>query len=67
MNEALRLEIVQRRQSGMSQRAIAEELGLSRGAVRRALAHVQAQRDGPARPAAAAAAKHHRSVRADTA
>ena len=38
MNEAMRLEIVQRRQSGMSQRAIADELGLSRGAVRRALA-----------------------------
>ncbi len=46
MNEALRLEIVQRRQSGMSLRAIAEELGLSRGAVTRALAQVQAQRDG---------------------
>jgi transposase len=51
VNEAMRLEIVQRRQSGMSQRAIAEELGLSRGAVRRVLAHVQAQRDGHARPA----------------
>ena len=51
MNEAMRLEIVQRRQTGMSQRAIAEELGISRGAVRRALAHVQAQRDGRATPA----------------
>jgi transposase len=51
MNEAMRLEIVQRRQSGMSQRAIAEELGISRGAVQRALAHVQAQRDGQATPA----------------
>ena len=51
MNEAMRLEIVQRRQAGMSQRTIAEELGISRGAVQRALAHVQAQRDGPARPA----------------
>ena len=46
MNEALRLEIVQRRQSGMSLRAIAEELGLSHRAVARTLAHVQAQRDG---------------------
>src|SRR5271167_97592 len=51
MNEAMRLEIVQRRQTGMSQRAIADELGISRGAVRRALARVQAQRDGRARPA----------------
>ena len=50
MNEAMRLEIVQRRQTGMSQRAIADALGLSRGAVRRALARVQAQRDGHARP-----------------
>ena len=51
MKEAMRLEIVQRRQTGMSQRAIAEELGLSRGAVRRVLARVQAQRDGQATPA----------------
>jgi transposase len=51
MNEAVRLEIVQRRQTGMSQRAIADELGISRGAVRRALARVQAQRDGLALPA----------------
>jgi transposase len=50
MNEALRLEIVQRRQSGLSMRAIANELGISRGAVARALARVQAQRDGRARP-----------------
>jgi transposase len=50
MNEAMRLEIVQRRQSGMSMRAIAEELGISRGAVARALARVQAQRDGRAAP-----------------
>jgi transposase len=50
MTEAMRLEIVQRRQSGMSQRAIAEELGISRGAVSRALARVQAQRDGRAAP-----------------
>jgi transposase len=44
MNEALRLEIVHRRQTGMSLRAIAAELGLSRGAVARALARVEAQR-----------------------
>jgi len=34
----------------MSMRAIAEELGVSRGAVARALARVQAQRDGRAAP-----------------
>jgi transposase len=50
MNESLRLEIVQRRQSGMSQRAIAETLAISRGAVQRALAHVQARREGHATP-----------------
>jgi transposase len=50
MTEAMRLEIVQRRQSGMSMRAIAEELGLSRGAVARALVRVQAQRQGSAEP-----------------
>lgn len=54
MTEELRHEIVQRRQSGMSMRAIAEELGLSRGAVARALARVQAQRDGRAAPLAKA-------------
>ena len=46
MNEAMRHEIVQRRQAGASMRAIAEELGISRGAVGRVLAQVQAQRDG---------------------
>jgi transposase len=51
MTEELRHEIVQRRRSGMSMRAIAEELGISRGAVARALARVQAQRDGRAAPA----------------
>ena len=51
MNEAMRLEIVQRRQSGMSQQAIADELGITRGAVQRALARVQAQREGEAAPA----------------
>jgi transposase len=50
MTEEQRHEIVQRRQSGMSMRAIAEELGISRGAVARALARVQAQRDGRAAP-----------------
>ena len=45
MTEELRHEIVQRRQSGLSMRAIAEELGISRGAVARALARVQAQRE----------------------
>src|ERR1700678_3465596 len=50
MDEAMRHEIVQRRQSGMSLRAIAAELGISRGAVARALARVQAQRDGQATP-----------------
>ena len=50
MTEEVRHEIVQRRQSGMSMRAIAEELGISRGAVARALARVQAQRDGRAAP-----------------
>jgi transposase len=50
MTEEQRHEIVQRRQSGMSMRAIAEELGISRGAVARALERVQAQRDGRAAP-----------------
>ena len=50
MNEALRHEIVQRRQAGASLRTIAEELGISRSAVWRALARVQAQRDGTASP-----------------
>ncbi len=48
MNEATRHEIVQRRQAGTAVRAIARELGLSRGAVTRALARVQAQREGRA-------------------
>src|SRR5438094_586107 len=50
MTEEMRHEIVQRRQSGMSLRAIAEELEISRGAVYRALARVRAQRDGQAAP-----------------
>ena len=67
MTEALRHEIVQRHQAGTSLRAIAEELGISRGAVARALARVQAQRDGRAAPSPRrrAARQHHRSVRAD--
>src|SRR5271166_6353330 len=50
MTEALCHEIVQRRQTGMSLRAIAAELGISRGAVARALARVQARRDGRTAP-----------------
>lgn len=46
MTEEMRHEIVQRRQAGASLRSIAEELGISRGAVYRALARVQAQREG---------------------
>jgi transposase len=43
-------EIVQRHQQGLSGRRIARELGISRGAVDRVLAQVQAQREGPAHP-----------------
>src|SRR5207244_9513397 len=50
MNEATRHEIVQRRQTGTPVRAIARELGITRGAVTRALARVQAQRAGRAAP-----------------
>jgi transposase len=50
MTEELRHEIVQRHQAGTSIRSIAQELGVSRGAVARALARVQAQRDGRAAP-----------------
>lgn len=50
MNEALRHAIVQRHQQGASIRAIAQELGVSRGAVARVLAQVQAQRAGQAAP-----------------
>ncbi len=48
MTEEMRHEIVQRRQAGASMRLIAEELGISRGAVYRALTRVQAQRGGQA-------------------
>ncbi len=50
MNEATRHQIVQRQQQGASVRAIARELGLSRGAVTRALARVQAERAGQTAP-----------------
>jgi transposase len=50
MNEIMRQEIVQRRQAGTSQRGIAAELGISRGAVTRVLSRLQAQRDGQAGP-----------------
>lgn len=50
MNEALRQEIVLRQQQGASRRAIARELGISRGAVGRVLAQVQAQRAGQVVP-----------------
>ena len=66
MNEAMRHEIVQRHQAGASVRAIARDLGISRGAVVRVLARLQAQRDGPGHHATAAAAvQHRRSLRAD--
>ncbi|MBI3763870.1 MAG: IS21 family transposase [Chloroflexi bacterium] len=51
MDDALRHEIVQRHQAGASIRSIATDLGISRGAVARALARVQAQRDGRSAPA----------------
>lgn len=50
MDEALRHEIVQRHQAGASVRSIATDLGVSRGAVVRALARVHAQREGRATP-----------------
>jgi transposase len=50
MNEAMRHEIVQRHQAGASVRSIAKDLGISRGAVVRALARVHAQRAGRATP-----------------
>jgi transposase len=50
MNEAMRHEIVQRHQQKASIRTIAKELGISRGAVGRVLAQVQARRDGQEAP-----------------
>ena len=58
MNEATRHQIVQRHQEGASIRIIAKELGISRGAVGRVLAQVEAQRHaqvaGPSRAGVAA-------------
>jgi len=50
MDEAMRHEVVQRYQAGASIRSMARDLGISRGAVARALARVQAQRQGRAAP-----------------
>jgi transposase len=50
MDEALRHEIVQRHQAGLSQRAIGHALGVSRKVVRNVLARWQTQRDGAAAP-----------------
>jgi transposase len=50
MTEELRHEIVQLRQSGMSLRAIAQQLGIARGTVASALAQVQARRAGGTAP-----------------
>ena len=51
MDEALRHEIVQRHQAGTRQRQIAEQLGISRGAVARVLARWRGERAGQARAA----------------
>ena len=48
MDEATRHEVVQRHQAGASIRSIARDLGISRGAVVRVLARLQAQREGRA-------------------
>lgn len=48
MTEALRYEIVQRHRQGASIRAIARDLSISRGAVSRVLAQIEAQRNEPA-------------------
>ena len=52
MNAATRHQIVQRHQDGASIRAIAKELGISRGTVGRVLAQIEAQRHVPAAPIA---------------
>ena len=51
MNEAVQNAIVERRQAGASQRAIARELGVSRDSVARVLARLAANRSGQARVA----------------
>jgi transposase len=48
MDETLRHEVVQQHQAGASVRAIARDLGVSRGAVARVLARLRAQREGRA-------------------
>ncbi len=58
MDESLRHEIVQRHQGGASVRSIAKDLGISRGAVVRALARVQEQREGRAAPLPAPRPRH---------
>ena len=50
MTEEVRHEIIQRRQSGMSMRAIADGLGISRGAVARGGSVCRRKRDGRAAP-----------------
>jgi transposase len=62
MDEAIRHEIVQRHQAGTSMRSIATDLGISRGAVVRALARVQAQRDGRAAPLSGPQPRPRRSL-----
>jgi transposase len=57
MDEALRHEIVQRHQAGTRQRQIAEQLGISRGAVARVLARWRGERAGQSAPAARARAR----------
>jgi transposase len=57
MDEAMRHEIVQRHQAGLRQRQIAKELGISRGAVVRALARWRSARAGQSVPAPAARAR----------
>jgi transposase len=58
MDEVMRQEIVQRHQAGASIRSIARDLGISRGAVARALARVQAQRAGRAAPLPGPRSRH---------
>lgn len=62
MTEEMRHEIVQRRQAGASMRSIAEELGISRGAVYRADARASAAgRADRARAPSAQTRQHRRS------